>query len=250
MPKLATVRRVAHAHGATVNDVVLTAVTGALRAVLRTRGECVDRFVVSVPVSTRAGAATGRLGNQVGVMAVPVTVTGEPYQRLAAIAHAARTRRPTAPSASSALLGPAFRILARLGAFQWFVDRQRLVTTMVTNLRGPDVRLSFLAAPIVDVIAVSPITGNVTVAFAVLSYAGALTVTIIADPQHCPDLPVLHAKLQSELDLFITDQPTGLAADGPAPPTPPADHACIFSSSPPSTSATYYATTNRERHPV
>jgi len=85
---------------------------------------------------------------------------------------------------------------------RWFVDRQRLVTTFVTNLRGPDVRRSFLAAPITDVIPVSSISGNVTVAFAALSYAGTLVVTVVADPQRCPDLSVLVAQLQSELDLL------------------------------------------------
>ena len=203
---LAAVRQVAHAHGATANDVMLTAVTGALQAVLRHRGENVDRFVVSVPISARRGATADRLGNQVGVMAVPVTVAGDPYQRLAAIAHTTRCRRPATPGATTALLGPAFRILARLGAFRWFVNRQRLVTTMVTNLRGPDVRLSFLTAPVIDVVPVSQITGNVTVAFAVLSYAGTLVVTVIADPQHCPDLQFLVARLQSELDLLTSDQ--------------------------------------------
>jgi hypothetical protein len=62
-----------------------------------------------------------------------------------------------------------FRTLAWLGVYRWSVDRQHVVSTMVTNLRGPDVRLSFLAAPITAIIPVTPITGNVTVAFAVLS---------------------------------------------------------------------------------
>jgi WS/DGAT/MGAT family acyltransferase len=212
---LASVQRLAHAHGATVNDVILTAVTGALHALLRHRGENLDRFVISVPISARRAASAGHLGNEVGVMPVPVTVAGDPHQRLAAIAHTTRNRRPAAPGASTALLGPAFRTLARLGAFRWFVDRQRLVTTMVTNLRGPDVRLSFLTAPITDVIPVSPITGNVTVAFAVLSYAGTLVVTAIADPRHCPDLRFLRTRLQSELDLLTTDQAAGRGSDAP-----------------------------------
>lgn len=84
----------------------------------------------------------------------------------------------------------------------WFVDRQRLVTTFVTNLRGPDVRLSFLTAPITDVIAVSSISGNVAVAFAVPSYAGTLRVTVIADHYRFPDLPILVARLQDQLDLL------------------------------------------------
>jgi diacylglycerol O-acyltransferase len=111
---LASVRRAAHAHGATVNDVVLTAVTGALHAVLRHRGESVDRFVISVPISARRGAAATRLGNWVGVMPVPVTATVDPHQRLRAIAHTTRDRRPASPTASAAVLGPMFRTLAWL----------------------------------------------------------------------------------------------------------------------------------------
>jgi len=203
---LASVQQVAHAHDATVNDVVLTAVTGALHAVLCHRGENVDRFVISVPVAARRSATARHLGNEVGVMTVPVTVAGDLNQRLAAIAQTTRNRRPATPSVAVALLGPVFRTLAGLGVFRWFVDRQHLVTTMVTNLRGPAVRLSFLAAPITQVIPVSPITGNVTVAFAVLSYAGTLTITVVTDPQRFPDLPVLLARVQNELDQLVTDR--------------------------------------------
>ena len=208
---LASVQRVVHAHGATVNDVVLTAVTGALRTVLRHRGENADRFVISVPVAARRSAGAGHLGNEVGVMTVPVTATGDPHQRLVVIARSTRVRRPATPSASAALLGPVFRTLAWLGVYRWFVNRQHLVSTMVTNLHGPDVRLSFLAAPITEIIPVTPITGNVTVAFAVLSYAGTLVITVTADPRRCPDLPVLLAGLQSELDLLATERTPDLA---------------------------------------
>jgi hypothetical protein len=151
-------------------------------------------------------------------MRVPVTAGDDPYRRLAAIAHTTRDGRSADPGATAAVLGPAFRILARLGMFRWLVDRQRLVTTMVTNLRGPDAHLSFLAAPISNVIPVVPITGNVTVAFAVLSYAGTLVVTIVADPQRCPDLPVLVAHLQSELNLLATDLERAAVAVHDLPP--------------------------------
>jgi WS/DGAT/MGAT family acyltransferase len=197
---LAAVRRVAHAHDATVNDVVLTAVSGGLHAVLQDRGESVDRFVISVPVSARREASAGGLGNRVAIMAVPVIVAGDPYQRLSAIARTTRDRKPTASSESAALLGLAFRALARLGVMRWVADRQRMITTFVTNLRGPEARLSFLGAPITEVIPVSPISGNVTVGFAVLSYAGSLVVTVVADPLRCPDLPVLAAHVQGGLD--------------------------------------------------
>jgi diacylglycerol O-acyltransferase / wax synthase len=87
-------------------------VTGALHAVLVHRGEDAGRFVISVPVAGRRSAGAGQLGNEVGVMTVPVTVTGSPYERLAVIARSTRLRRPATPSASAALLGPVFRTLA------------------------------------------------------------------------------------------------------------------------------------------
>lgn len=105
------------------------------------------------------------------------------------------------------MLGPAFRILAAVGALRWFVNRQHLVSTFVTNLRGPGARLSFLGSPILGVIPISPITGNITVAFAVLSYAGALVVTVVADPDSCPDLDALASQLQRELDAIALEAP-------------------------------------------
>ena len=205
---LGRVRQAAHAHGATVNDVVLTAVAAALRTLLRGRGETVDHFVVSVPVSARQHASATELGNQTGVIPVDLPATGGRDERLASIAATTRAAKQTTTGASMAVLGPVFRFLARVGIFRWFIDHQHLVHTFVTNLRGPDERLAFLGAPVADVIAIAVVTGNVTVSFAVLSYAGALDITIIADPAACPDLDTLAAAMHDELDA-LTDDPPG-----------------------------------------
>jgi hypothetical protein len=77
--QLAVVKAVAHGHGATVNDLLLAAVTGGLRALLLARGTPVDGLTLyaSVPVALPARADTAALGNQVGLMVVPLPV-GEP----------------------------------------------------------------------------------------------------------------------------------------------------------------------------
>jgi diacylglycerol O-acyltransferase len=72
----------------------------------------------------------------------------------------------------------------------------------VSNLRGPESRLSFLQCPITSIIPLSAATGNVTVSFAVLSYAGNLTITIISDPDTCPDLSALRDVLEEELRVL------------------------------------------------
>ena len=180
-----------------------------MHTVLRARGELADGFVISVPVSARAKTSSGQLGNQVGVIPVTVPTTGPSVRRLATIAgvtHAAP--HPSGRRGSSAaVLGAAFRGLARIGLFGWFIAHQRLVNTFLTNIRGPREPLTVLGTRIDEIVAISPIAGNVTVAFAALSYAGTLTVTLVADPDACPELDGLAAALQRELDELVRTDP-------------------------------------------
>jgi diacylglycerol O-acyltransferase len=192
-------RAAAHAHQATVNDAVLTAIGGALHRLLERRGERAERFVVSVPFSARRQASGGVLGNESGVIPLPIPAVGDPVRRLETVAEATRAAKRTPPGDSTALLGPLFRLLARLGLYRWFIDRQRLVHTFATNLHGPDTRLSLLGCPVTSIIPLSVATGDVTVSFAALSYAGTLSITINADPDACPDLPVLRQALAEEI---------------------------------------------------
>lgn len=198
-------RRRAHEHGATVNDVVLTAVGGALGAVLAARGEHIDELVVSVPMSARTSTTAADLGNDVGVVPVCIPTAGDPAVRLAAVARLTHAAKQTPRGASSAIIGPVFRLLAAVGVFRWFINRQRLVHTFTTNVRGPAEALTFLGARITDVVALTITTGNVTVSFAALSYAGTLAVTIIADVDTCPDITPLHHALSDELGRLGVD---------------------------------------------
>lgn len=196
------VRAAAHRHGATVNDVVLSAVAAALHRLLALRGEHIDDVVISVPFSTRRHTTAHDLGNRSGVIPLRVAGAGGPAERLISLAATTRAARSGRPGASTALLSPLFRLLAAVGLYRWFVDRQRLIHTFVSNLRGPDARLSFLGCPITTVVPLSAPTGNVTVAFAVLSYAGSLRITLAADPDTCPDLSELREMVDEELRVL------------------------------------------------
>jgi diacylglycerol O-acyltransferase len=179
---LAGVHAAARARGATVNDVVVTAVTGALVDLLARRGEHVEEVVVSVPVSRRGQGEASSLGNATGVVPVRVPAVVDPGARLAAVvAQRGRVRAP-GRGGSAAVLTPAFRVLAATGAFQAFIDHQRLVHTFVTNVRGPAERLRLAGAEVVSVVPVAVNPGNVAVSFDVLSYAGTLAVTLVLDP--------------------------------------------------------------------
>lgn len=212
---LEQIHRQAHAQGATVNDLVLTAIGGALRTLLAARGEQVDELVVSVPVSARTETSATQLGNDVGVIPVAVPTVGGPSERLAEVTRRTRAAKDTPPDASTALIGPLFRLLAWLGLFRWFINRQRLIHTFTTNVRGPDVMLAFLGARITDAVGLAVTTGNVTVSFAALSYAGTLAITIIADIDTCPalDLDIARDALRAELrQLGVDDAPSPLGS--------------------------------------
>jgi len=196
---LAAVHELGHAHGGTVNDVFLAAIAGALRALLASRGEQLDPVTISVPVSARQEAAGGQLGNQVGAMPVTLPTGGGLAARIAQTAAITRRGKAAAHGTSVALLGPPFRLLAAAGLLRWFISHQRLVHTFATNLRGPGRPLTFAGAQVQAVIPIPATTGNVTVTFAALSYAGTLLITVLSDPSRVPDAGMLTAALRHEL---------------------------------------------------
>ncbi len=85
---LGDAKKVKNEFGGTVNDVVLAAVTGALRTFLLSRGETVDGRTIRslVPVSTRHPGDHGATGNQVSAVFADLPVgVADPAARLALI---------------------------------------------------------------------------------------------------------------------------------------------------------------------
>jgi diacylglycerol O-acyltransferase / wax synthase len=192
------VKDLAHSDGATVNDLVLTAVTGALHQLLTDRGERLDTVVVSVPFAARTRTEPDQLGNRSGVIPVKLPASGGFRDRLIAVSAIMRAAKQYERGASTAVLGPGFRALARLGMYQYFIDHQPFVHTFVSDLRGPDVPLSVLGCRVLEVVPLSVATGNVTVSFTALSYDNRLVITTIFDPETCPDADRLGDALKSQ----------------------------------------------------
>jgi diacylglycerol O-acyltransferase / wax synthase len=197
--EVSRVHELAHRNGATVNDLVLTAVAGALHELLTTRGEKLDSLVVSVPFASRTRADPDQLGNRSGVIPVRLPTTGAFSDRLAAVSATMRAAKQHERGASTAVLGPVFRLLARLGGYQYFIDHQSFVHTFVSNLRGPDAPISLLGCRVLDVVPLSVATGNITVSFTALSYDNRLVITMTCDPETCPDVDRLCSALRSQL---------------------------------------------------
>jgi WS/DGAT/MGAT family acyltransferase len=197
------VRRAAHVRGATVNDLAVTAVTGALVALLSRRGERVAEIVVSMPVSLRRQDSAGVLGNSTGVVPVRVPAVVDADVRLAALVAQEGRVRSSGRGGSAAVLTPVFRGLAALGVFQPFIDHQRLVHTFVTNVRGPAERLRLAGSEVVAVVPVATNPGDVTLSFDVMSYGGTLGITVVSDPSRVAEAPWLARRVEEELTAFV-----------------------------------------------
>ena len=201
---LADIISLAHRFGGTVNDVMLAGVSGALLSAMRARDEHPSRLVISVPVSGRGAASADRLGNDTGVRPIAVPAIDDDHARLIRIV-ALRRAQAEAPRASSAgPLGVAFRLLSRFGLFRIFVDHQRLVHTFETNLRGPSVAMSFGGHRIRAMTPMVVNPGNVGISFVVLSYAGVLGVTLVADPLIVPDQDAIAESFEAVCQRLLT----------------------------------------------
>ena len=93
---------------------------------------------------------------------------------------------------------------ARLGLLRRYMTRQRRMHTMVSSIHGPDDPSRIGGSTVASIVPLaSAETGNVSVSFDVLSYAGTLTITAVADPDSVPDLADLAAKLRRELNTGV-----------------------------------------------
>ena len=122
--------------------------------------------------------------------------------RLTAVSAIMRAAKHYQRGASTAVLGPLFRLLARLGLYQYFIDHQPFVHTFVSDLRGPDLALTLMGRRVLEVVPLSVATGNVTVSFTALSYDSRLVITMTFDPETCPDADRLASVLKSQFAGF------------------------------------------------
>lgn len=82
--------------------------------------------------------------------------------------------------------------------------------TLTSNVHGPDRPVALAGVPVRSIIPISAgEAGNITVGFIALSYAGTFTITVVADPDGTPDLPVLVTALSDQLDALTRPTPPG-----------------------------------------
>ena len=224
--EFATARQIKNAvPGATINDVAITVVAGALRAYLDEHGELPEATLrVMAPISTRTSEQAGTAGNQVSAMIVEAgTNIADPVQRLAAVHESTTTSKAAAQATgaremsefSEMLPGGLAALAARAASqFEMATRTTPLVNTVVSNVPGPQVPLYFAGARLVTLFGGAGVGDGMGLLHGISSYTGQLIISVVADREMLPD-PGHYADL---LDASFAElaAATGATAASPA----------------------------------
>jgi WS/DGAT/MGAT family acyltransferase len=208
-------------HGCKVNDIVLAVITGALRRWMQARG--VDpgglRVRTLVPVSIRRPEDHLALGNLVASMfpMLPVGIA-DPVERLHAVAVEMRTLKEKGQAqASSTVMSLLGAMPAPLGALLGrLLPERTIINTVCTNVPGPRQVCHLAGRRIVEIHPMVPLFQSMGIEFAILSYAGQVSISAAVDPTLVPDADTIPEHLAASADeLRAAIRPAGR----PAAPT-------------------------------
>jgi WS/DGAT/MGAT family acyltransferase len=203
------VKRVSKKLGCTVNDVLVSCATGALRAYLEEQGDEVDglEFRAEVPVNLRPPEEDfTRLGNRFGLVLLDLPVgVADPVERLFEVHRRMealkRSRQPLA----------AYLMLNVMGRLPAAVERPMLdyfttkATAVMTNVPGPQRPLYFAGAELAQLLFWVPQAGRVGIGLSILSYRGSVQVGVMADDNLLPDPETLAGSFRTEFDALAED---------------------------------------------
>ncbi|HQR48357.1 MAG TPA: wax ester/triacylglycerol synthase family O-acyltransferase [Steroidobacteraceae bacterium] len=204
--------------GATINDVFMTTVGGALNRYLAAKGELPDRTMTAqVPMTLRGENKGGDQGNQVGVTVMPLhTEVADPIERLHAIKQGAAKSKALVAVVGKDLAKNLYDLLPAV-ASEIFTTRVMLPTMniVVSNVRGPDVPLYMAGAQMVAFAPVSIAMNGLGLNVTGFSYHGTLWICAVACRDMMPD-PAFFADClrKSFADLATAASHAGHAAKG------------------------------------
>ncbi len=202
---LEQVRALKDSLGGTLNDVLLTAVTGGLRRYLLARGDTVEGLDIraAVPVSLRPLERLSTLGNHFGLvfLALPVGIA-DPKDRLAVL----RQRMQELKGSYEA--GMVLGMLRGMGLtpqqIQDLVMRifGTKATAVMTNVPGPRQPLYLAGRTIQDILFWVPQAGRLGMGISIFSYAGSVRVGVTTDQGLVPDPEAIVEGFHQELASF------------------------------------------------
>ncbi|WP_354698296.1 Putative diacylglycerol O-acyltransferase [Paraconexibacter sp. AEG42_29] len=208
--------------GATLNDVALTVVAGALRDLSLRSDRVPEPMKIMVPVSTRTAEETVDLGNRISFVFIELPVhLHRPADRLVRIQEAtARFKKDDRASGGEAILGalgvlpdPLRDAAAKLAA------SPRMYNLTVSNVPGPRFPVYLRGCELQEAAPVIPLPDHHALSIGIFTYRDQVTFSGYADPAALPD--VVHLPDAIAAAIAQLDQLQLTAA--PAPPPLPAN---------------------------
>lgn len=188
--------------GATLNDVCLAAVAGAMRELALVRGVQPEPLRAMVPVSVRADAEQRDLGNRISFAFVelPVSVRSRP-ERLRLVHQATSAFKASGRAAGTETLLGAIGLLpdpvksraARIAS------SARVFNLTVSNIPGPRFPLYMLGAELSEAYPVVPLGAEHALSIGMFSYRDHMFFGIYADPETLPEADAIPAVLDAEI---------------------------------------------------
>jgi len=190
--------------GGTVNDVVLTIVSGALRDFLHSRGVRTEGLEMRalVPVSIRSEDERGQLGNRIAVMRGPLPVyVDDPLERLRVVRTAMDGLKESKQAVGAEVLAGVQNfapptVLAQASRLNFST---RLFNLIVTNVPGPQFPLYLLGREMEDVFPVAFLPKDHALAIAIMSYNGKVTFGLLGDYDALPDIDLVASGIEKGL---------------------------------------------------
>jgi WS/DGAT/MGAT family acyltransferase len=218
--QLADYKEVKDALGGTVNDVVLTVVSGALAEWLHSRGVRTEGLEMRalVPVSVRTKAQRNSLGNQLTVMRGPLPVfIDDPVTRLRFVREAMDGLKESKQAVGAATLAAVNSlapptVLAQASRLNFST---RLFNLLVTNIPGPQVPLYVLGRELQDLFPLAFLPQHHALAIAIMSYNGGLDYGLLGDYDAMPDIDLVAEGIEASLaQLLAAARGTAVAKSG------------------------------------
>jgi WS/DGAT/MGAT family acyltransferase len=202
--ELATFKRIKDGLGGTVNDVVLTVVTGALREWLHGRGIRTEGLELRalVPVSIRTEDERGELGNRIAAMRGPLPVYVEdPVRRLRVVSEQMEGLKRSKQALGAEVISrfndfAPPTLLAQAARVNFST---RLFNLIVTNVPGPQIPLYVLGRELEEVFPVAFLPENHAMAVAIMSYNGRIGFGLLADYDSMEDVDEIAEGLSRSL---------------------------------------------------
>ena len=209
---LGQLKEVKNEHGGTVNDVVLSIVTGALGNYLRARGHDTEDLELRalVPVSVRAEEERGALGNKISAMMAPLPVWCEdPVERLRIVTSEMGDLKGSGQAVGAEILTRIVDFAPTTIASQAarLQPAQRFFNLVVTNVPGPQFPLYVLGREMEAIFPMVPLARRQGLCIGIMSYNGQIDFGLVGDFDAMADLDSFALDLEAAVSEIVKATP-------------------------------------------